>query len=118
MDVLSLIAVRTARAPPRFRLGLPEPLMTTSTLRVLMSGGFPGAYEALLPDFQRTSGIAVTTGSGASQGNGPHTIGAQPARGVSADVVILSREGLAELIAAQRIAAATEGAPARPGPRA
>jgi molybdate transport system substrate-binding protein len=89
--------------------------MTTSTLRVLMSGGFTGAYEALLPDFQRTSGIAVTTGSGASQGNGPHTIGAQLARGVAADVVILSREGLAELIAAKRIEAGTDVDLARVG---
>jgi molybdate transport system substrate-binding protein len=82
--------------------------MTTFALRVLMSGGFTGAYESLLPEFQRTSGIAVTTGSGASQGNGPHTIGAQLARGVAADVVILSREGLAELIAEKRIEAGTD----------
>jgi len=73
-----------------------------------MSGGFTGAYEMLLPQFEQTSGIAVTTGSGASQGNGPHTIGAQLARGVAADVVILSREGLTELIAAQRIASGTD----------
>ena len=89
--------------------------MTTSTLRVLMSGGFTGGYEALLPEFQRISGIAVTTGSGASQGSGPHTIGAQLARGVAADVVILSREGLAELIAAKRIAAGTDVDLARVG---
>jgi molybdate transport system substrate-binding protein len=61
-----------------------------------------------LPEFERTSGIKVTTGSGSSQGNGPQTIGAQLARGVPADMVILSREGLAELIAANRIAAGTD----------
>jgi molybdate transport system substrate-binding protein len=83
--------------------------MTTasSPVRVLISGGFSGAYAQLLPEFARTSGIAVATGSGASQGDGPQTIGAQLARGVPADVVILSREGLAELIAANRIAAGT-----------
>jgi molybdate transport system substrate-binding protein len=74
---------------------------------VLISGGFSGAYAQLLPEFERTSGIAVATGSGASQGNGPQTIGAQLARGAPADVVILSREGLAELIAANRVAAET-----------
>ena len=81
----------------------------TAALRVsvLISGGFAGAYDALLPEFERTSGIAVTTGSGASQGSGPHTIGAQLARGVAADVVILSREGLDELVAANRIVAGT-----------
>ena len=77
-------------------------------MNVLISGGFSSAYEQLLPEFERTSGIKVTTGSGASQGTGPQTIAAQLARGVSADVVILSREGLSELIAANRIAAGTD----------
>ena len=77
-------------------------------LNVLISGGFSGAYDQLLPPFERTSGIKVTTGSGASQGTGPQTIAAQLARGVPADVVILSREGLTELIAAKRIAAGTD----------
>jgi molybdate transport system substrate-binding protein len=75
---------------------------------VLISGGFAGAYEQLLPEFERTRRIKVTTRSGSSQGAGPQTIAAQLARGVSADVVILSREGLGELIAANRIAAGTD----------
>ena len=77
-------------------------------LKVLISGGFSGPYEKLLPEFERTTGIKVTTGSGSSQGTGPQTIAAQLARGVPADVVILSREGLTGLIAAQRIAAGTD----------
>jgi len=77
-------------------------------LHVLISGGFSGAYERLLAEFKRTSGVDVTTGSGASQGTGPQTIAAQLARGVPADVVILSREGLEELIAAKRIATGTD----------
>jgi molybdate transport system substrate-binding protein len=77
-------------------------------LNVLISGGFSGAYERLLPEFTRTNGVNVTTGSGASQGTGPQTIAAQIARGMPADVVILSREGLEELIAAKRIAAGTD----------
>ncbi len=83
--------------------------MTDAALHisVLISGGFAGAYAQLLPEFERTSGIEVATGSGASQGTGPQTIGAQLARGVPADVVILSREGLAELTAANRIAGET-----------
>src|SRR5215471_588476 len=83
------------------------PMAASAQLNVLISGGFSGAYEQLLPEFERTSGIKVTTGSGASQGSGPHTIAAQLVRGVPADVVILSREGLAELVAANRIAAGT-----------
>jgi molybdate transport system substrate-binding protein len=77
-------------------------------MNVLISGGFSGAHEQLLPEFERTSGIKVTTGSGASQGTGPQTIAAQLTRGVPASVVILSREGLSELIAAKRIVAGTD----------
>jgi molybdate transport system substrate-binding protein len=84
------------------------PVAASAQLNVLISGGFTGAYEQLLPEFERTSGIKVTTGSGSSQGTGPQTIGAQLARGVPANVVILSREGLNELIAANRIAAGTD----------
>jgi molybdate transport system substrate-binding protein len=85
-------------------------IMNTATvqLKVLISGGFSRAYEQLLPEFERMSGIKVATGSGASQGTGPQTIAAQLTRGVFADLVILSREGLSELIAANRIAAATD----------
>jgi molybdate transport system substrate-binding protein len=74
-------------------------------MRVIISGGFSGPYERVLPEFERTTGIKVETGSGSSQGTGPQTIAAQLARGVPADVVILSREGLDELVKAQRIAA-------------
>src|SRR4051794_9148541 len=77
-------------------------------LNVIISGGFSGPYEKLVPEFERASGIKVETGSGSSQGTGPQTIGAQLARGVPADVVILSREGLDGLIAANRIAAGTD----------
>jgi molybdate transport system substrate-binding protein len=84
------------------------PVIASTQVEVLISGGFSGAYEKLLPEFERTSGIHVTTRSGSSQGTGPQTIGAQIARGVPADVVILSREGLDALIAANRIVAGTD----------
>ena len=87
---------------------LMSPVTASAQLKVMISGGFSGPYEKLLPEFERTTGIKVTTGSGSSQGTGPHTIAAQLARGVPTDVVILSREGLTELIAANRIAAGTD----------
>jgi molybdate transport system substrate-binding protein len=87
---------------------LSSPVAASAQLNVLISGGFSGAYEKLLPEFERTSGIKVTTGSGASQGTGPQTIAAQLSGNVPANVVILSREGLSELIAAKRIAAGTD----------
>jgi molybdate transport system substrate-binding protein len=77
-------------------------------MKVIISGGFSGAYERLIPEFEKSSGIKVTTGSGSSQGNGPHTIAAKLASGEKFDVVILSREGLDGLIAAKRIAAGTD----------
>lgn len=77
-------------------------------LKVIISGGFSGPYEQLVPQFERATGLKVATGSGSSQGKGPQTIAAQLAGGVPADVVILSREGLTELIAARWIAAGTD----------
>ena len=70
-----------------FATSLFWPAAASAQLNVLMSGGFSGAYEQLLPEFERTSGIKVTTGSGASQGSGAQTIGAQLARGVPANVL-------------------------------
>jgi len=87
-------------------LAFPSPAM--AQLKVLISGGFSGAYKEVLPEFERATGITVTTGSGASQGAGAQTIAAQLQRGVAADVVILSREGLAELISAGRIVPGTD----------
>jgi len=83
-------------------------MQAAAQLNVIISGGFSAPYKQLMPEFERSSGTKVTTGSGASQGAGPQTIGAQLARNVPADVVILSREGLSELIAANWIAAGTE----------
>jgi molybdate transport system substrate-binding protein len=87
---------------------LMSPVDAGAQLKVIISGGFSGAYEQLLPEFERSSGVKVTTGSGASQGSGPQTIASQLASGAAYDVVVMSREGLSELIAANRIAAGTD----------
>jgi molybdate transport system substrate-binding protein len=84
------------------------PTAALAQVKVIMSGGFTAAYQQVLPEFERTTGIRVTTASGASQGKGPDTIGAQLRRGVPADVVILSKEGLGELIAEGKIIAGTD----------
>src|SRR5882724_850973 len=85
-----------------------SPTVARAQLDVLMSGGFGGAYERLRREFEKTSGVKVTTRSGAAQGSGPQTIAALLARGVPADVVIMSREGLTELIAANKIVGGTD----------
>jgi len=84
------------------------PVAASAQVKVIISGGFSGPYEKLLPEFQRATGIKVTTGSGASQGKGPQTIAAQLAAGAKFDVVICSREGLQELIGQKRIAAGAD----------
>lgn len=72
-------------------------------LEVMISGGFSGPYKQMLPAFEKATGIKVVTKSGASQGSGPKTIKAQLAAGTTADAVILSREGLAELMEQNKI---------------
>jgi molybdate transport system substrate-binding protein len=86
---------------------------TRAELNVMISGGFSLAYRELLPAFERSTGIAVSTASAASQGTGSNTMKAQLERGARADVVILSREGLSELMAAGRIVGGTDVSLAR-----
>ena len=51
------------------------PAVSFAQLTVLTSGGFRAPYQEALPAFEGASGIKVTTLSGASQGDGPNTIG-------------------------------------------
>jgi molybdate transport system substrate-binding protein len=69
-------------------------------ITVMISGGFAQAYQEIAPKFERSAGIALETLSGASQGTGPTTIKSQLERGIHVDVVILSNEGLHELVEA------------------
>ena len=77
-------------------------------IKVIISGGFAAVYREVLPEFERSTGIKVETGSGASEGIGPKTIRHQLAHGAKADVVILSREGLRGLHEDGRIRAGSE----------
>ena len=81
---------------------------TPKTIKVIISGGFAAVYREVLPEFERTTGIKVETGSGASEGTGPKTIRHQLSNGIRADVVILSREGLRKLIEDGRIRAGSD----------
>jgi molybdate transport system substrate-binding protein len=88
-------------------LALALPLISFAQLNVITSGGFAAVYQTVIPEFQKTAGIQIITSRGASQGIGPSTIGAQLRNGLAADVVIMSKEGLRELIADNRINPAT-----------
>jgi molybdate transport system substrate-binding protein len=97
-----------ARQPIVLALLLAVPSLSFGQIRVLMSGGFSPAYQELLPEFEKTTGIMITTLRGPSQGTGPDTIGAQLRRGVQADLVIMNREGLDGLISDGLVVAGTE----------
>jgi hypothetical protein len=108
LDVMKMRSLAAARVVFAIAAVLALPAVSFAQVTVIISGGFSTAYREVLPEFERTTGIAVTTASGASQGNGPDTIGAMLRRGEPADVVIMNRPGLAELIAQGRIVAGTD----------
>lgn len=89
-------------------VALAWPSASLAQVKVIISGGFSAAYKDLLPQFEKNAGVSITTTSGGSVGSGPNTIGNQIRRGVPADVVILAREGLNELIAETHIVAGTD----------
>jgi molybdate transport system substrate-binding protein len=84
------------------------PHAASAQLKVITSGGFRASYNAALPDFERSSGITVTTATGGSQGDGPNTIGAQLRRGAQFDVVIMAKEGLDDLMKEGRVVAGSD----------
>jgi len=68
-------------------------------VRVMTSGTFAAAYEALVPEFERVTGHHVISIYGASMGSGPTTIPSRLERHESADLVILAAASLDDLIA-------------------
>jgi molybdate transport system substrate-binding protein len=104
--VVALALPTAARAQGQ---GQPESQkQTRAQLNVITSGGFAAALQEIQPEFEKATGVKLTVRRGASQGSGPDTIGAQLHRGVAADVVIMSREGLDDLIAEKRIVAGSD----------
>ena len=81
------------------------PESALAQVKVMTSGGFMAPLREMLPEFEKSSGLSVEVILGKSQGAGPDTIAAQLGRGVAADIVILSREGLNDLVSANRIVA-------------
>jgi molybdate transport system substrate-binding protein len=107
--VVAAVAVPTASPARAQGQDQPESQKQTRTqLNVITSGGFAAPLQELQPEFEKATGIKLTVTRGASQGSGPDTIGAQLRRGFPADVVIMSREGLDDLIAEKRIAAGSD----------
>jgi molybdate transport system substrate-binding protein len=74
-------------------------------VKVMISGGFSAAYEALVPRFQQATGNTVATVRGPSMGATPQAIPNRVQRGEAADVVIVVGEALDQLIAQGRVVA-------------
>jgi len=77
-------------------------------LHVLISGGFYAAYQILLPELEHASGLKLATVLGPSMGSAPTAIPIRLSRGESADVVIIAREALDQLVRDGRVAAGSE----------
>jgi len=102
---LAAVALPTAERAQ----GQPESQkQTRAQLNVITSGGFAAPLQELQPEFEKATGIKLTVTRGASQGSGRDTIGAQLRRGFPADVVIMSREGLDDLIAEKKVVAGSD----------
>jgi molybdate transport system substrate-binding protein len=67
-------------------------------VRVMISGGLSAAYNALVPEFEKTTGHKVITAYGPSMGTTPNAIPMRLARGEPADVLILVGYALGDLI--------------------
>ena len=70
---------------------------------VMTSGGFTAAFLDAAPDFERANKAKVTTSFGASMGGAPDSIPSRLDRGEPADVVILAREALDDLVAKGKV---------------
>jgi molybdate transport system substrate-binding protein len=84
-------------------LGLTAALWLAGTahaaeVRVMISGGLSAAYNALVPEFERTTGNKVITAYGPSMGTTTNAIPMRLARGEPADVLILVGYALGDLI--------------------
>lgn len=65
---------------------------------VMISGGFSPAYKVLTPQFEKSSGAHLETISGPSMGITPGAIPVRLARGENADVVVMVRSALDDLV--------------------
>ena len=71
---------------------------TAAEVRVMISGGLTAAYNALVPEFERSTGHKVLTAYGPSMGTTVNAIPVRLERGEPADVLIMVGYALGGLI--------------------
>jgi molybdate transport system substrate-binding protein len=74
-------------------------------IRVMISGGLTAAFNALVPEFERTTGHKVITAYGPSMGTTPNAIPVRLERGEPADVLIMVGYALGDLIKQGKVVA-------------
>src|SRR6266571_6168290 len=78
---------------------------TAAEVRVMISGGLTAAYNALVPEFERTTGHKVITAYGPSMGTTVNAIPIRLERGEPADVLIMVGYALDSLIKQGKVVA-------------
>src|SRR3984957_12225384 len=78
---------------------------SAAEVRVMISGGLTAAYNALVPEFERSTGHKVTTAYGPSMGTTVNAIPMRLERGEPADVLILVGYALEALIKQGKVVA-------------
>ena len=71
---------------------------TAAEVRVMISGGLTAAYNALVPEFERSTGHTVVTAYGPSMGTTDRAIPVRLERGEPADVLIMVGYALDDLV--------------------
>jgi molybdate transport system substrate-binding protein len=79
------------------------PRTEAQQVNVMTSGAFTAAFLDFAPEFERSNTTKVTTAFGASMGGAPDSIPSRLERGEPADVVILAREALDDLVAKGKV---------------
>jgi len=74
-------------------------------VRVMISGGLSAAYNALVPEFERTTGHKVLTAYGPSMGTTVNAIPMRLERGEGADVLIMVGYALGDLVSQGKVVA-------------
>lgn len=82
-------------------------------VKIVSSGGFAAAYQALAPDFERASGHTLVVGWGPSMGQTKNAIPNRLQRGESIDVVIMVGSALDDLIKQGKVIADSKAVLAR-----
>lgn len=88
---------RTPSAPP----------VAANELHVLTSGGFNAAFDVLAAQYTAQTGTRIVIGHGPSMGTTVNAIPARLARGEQADVVILARSALDNLVTQGKVSPGT-----------